>query len=1009
MRHLFGKEHKEQKSLKLVKKLQLEEDKKYQEDLQKRLEQEEKDAALARELQAQLELEERNNNNNNSSQNNSPQNVSQSSPIIITSPFSIPPTSPVASAPSPLFTSPVQTFPTTIPIISSPTNSVPPPLPSKPAAYNSGPFGTSNNPQQNGIASSSSQPNFPPPSYVANQPPLPPRERTASQVSAFMPSPMVINNNVSNHPNTSHHHPNPYHSSLNTAMTPGISHQFLNYQNYYPGTPVAQPQEAYPPPRSNTPQVNNGLPHPSSSSSNLYPPTNNYADRPPLQAQSSSNSGSSSTFNLPRRDPAMLIIPPQKDNQHSPPKNHVYPHTIPTSPSASNLPMNMHAVNYNNDNNNNNHSNNPYKNSNNQNNNYNNSNMNNNNNQHQYHEQLKQQQHRQSQQFFHNQPSFDPHHINNTHTPLQPISNNQRINTSTPSSSSNEPTSYPGTVTHVSPKLKNNISPPTAKTPPSTSSVTHISPKMTSSIPPPTSTIMNKTSTVTHISPKMKSSISTTSVNTMKPDTKWENESNRGGNKSTKNDNIDNDENNSLVFERNDGRMMVNQPITTTALFNRNGGENEKHENEGRGHINNNDDEEFDSDNYQSDEEDDNQHDDQAIDPFDINVNDTVVIRHHNSNPTSPTTHHQLSRKNTKISVHHHHDDPDHQLETSSNNPFTDSFAVESMTKVDPHQPFMEHGRSKSLGNIEPKPFQMNTNAPTIAMVHDPLLMRATAANAAAAATTASIASSTPSFTKSNPPLSNTPGLSSRPSRPVSTLPWSTPSYSSSNITMNGHPAATPSIGSTVPRPASVFHHPVYNTNNNINDDDDELVTLDSNEIQYVAPTNTVRAGAPPHLQSMINQVTAEVPSNEFGYYQYDITKPGGEKEEVDEAETIEEAIDKALPTLPKSNPDHRHITVPSVIEDTRVWIRVHPTDTGKQLASRIQIVATYKTRKITKITTDRGRNVPLDETPVFTDWADVMQMKDGTPWKVEWTLVDHNLWEGPKEFLRYLKSTLRS
>lgn len=91
------------------------------------------------------------------------------------------------------------------------------------------------------------------------------------------------------------------------------------------------------------------------------------------------------------------------------------------------------------------------------------------------------------------------------------------------------------------------------------------------------------------------------------------------------------------------------------------------------------------------------------------------------------------------------------------------------------------------------------------------------------------------------------------------------------------------------------------------------------------------------------------------------------------------------------------------------IFTGVHPTDTGKQLASRIQIVATYKTRKITKITTDKGRDVPLDDTPVFTDWADVISMKDGTPWKIEWSLVDHSLWEGPKEFLRYLKSTLRS
>lgn len=92
MRHLFGKEHKEQKSMKLVKKLQLEEDQKWQEELQRRLEQEEKDAAFARELQEQMGTD------NNTS----------------------------ASPPPP--TSPLTIMPTTL---------SPPPLPIKPTAYNS--------------------------------------------------------------------------------------------------------------------------------------------------------------------------------------------------------------------------------------------------------------------------------------------------------------------------------------------------------------------------------------------------------------------------------------------------------------------------------------------------------------------------------------------------------------------------------------------------------------------------------------------------------------------------------------------------------------------------------------------------------------------------------------------------------------------------------------------------------------------------------------------------------
>ncbi|KAG0180271.1 hypothetical protein DFQ28_001507 [Apophysomyces sp. BC1034] len=166
---------------------------------------------------------------------------------------------------------------------------------------------------------------------------------------------------------------------------------------------------------------------------------------------------------------------------------------------------------------------------------------------------------------------------------------------------------------------------------------------------------------------------------------------------------------------------------------------------------------------------------------------------------------------------------------------------------------------------------------------------------------------------------------------------------------------------------------------------------------QPVYPTSFLRAGAPPALNqppvdsnntNSNSSATVEVPANEYGYYKAD---------EGPEETGQETTINKTLPTLPKSQ---------------RVWIRVHPTDTGKSLAQRIHVVATYQTRKILKIQTATGRLVPLDETPVFTDWSEVSRLNDGEPWRVEWGLMDNHLidvFEGGKELMRSLKASLRS
>ncbi|KAI7875140.1 hypothetical protein K492DRAFT_34104 [Lichtheimia hyalospora FSU 10163] len=105
-------------------------------------------------------------------------------------------------------------------------------------------------------------------------------------------------------------------------------------------------------------------------------------------------------------------------------------------------------------------------------------------------------------------------------------------------------------------------------------------------------------------------------------------------------------------------------------------------------------------------------------------------------------------------------------------------------------------------------------------------------------------------------------------------------------------------------------------------------------------------------------------------------------------------------------DPNHRHITVPSVNPGQRVWIRLNPTDTGKALAQRIHVVATYKSRKILSIKTTSGRVIPLDDTPVFDDWTEIANLEDGAPWEVEWGQLDHPF-SGSKELFKSIKASL--
>ncbi|KAI8072420.1 hypothetical protein BC940DRAFT_140717 [Gongronella butleri] len=86
-----------------------------------------------------------------------------------------------------------------------------------------------------------------------------------------------------------------------------------------------------------------------------------------------------------------------------------------------------------------------------------------------------------------------------------------------------------------------------------------------------------------------------------------------------------------------------------------------------------------------------------------------------------------------------------------------------------------------------------------------------------------------------------------------------------------------------------------------------------------------------------------------------------------------------------------RQITVQSVNREHRVWIDIQPTETGLSLADKIYHIATFRTKKIVKITTAQGRVVPLNARPIFGNWMDMSTFENGEHWDVEWTELDRS------------------
>lgn len=74
-----------------------------------------------------------------------------------------------------------------------------------------------------------------------------------------------------------------------------------------------------------------------------------------------------------------------------------------------------------------------------------------------------------------------------------------------------------------------------------------------------------------------------------------------------------------------------------------------------------------------------------------------------------------------------------------------------------------------------------------------------------------------------------------------------------------------------------------------------------------------------------------------------------------------------------------------SINDDYRVWITVEPKETGESIAEKIHVIATFRTRKITSVTTASGRKIPLNKTPVFKNWEDMDDFEHGETWTVTW------------------------
>jgi hypothetical protein len=76
---------------------------------------------------------------------------------------------------------------------------------------------------------------------------------------------------------------------------------------------------------------------------------------------------------------------------------------------------------------------------------------------------------------------------------------------------------------------------------------------------------------------------------------------------------------------------------------------------------------------------------------------------------------------------------------------------------------------------------------------------------------------------------------------------------------------------------------------------------------------------------------------------------------------------------------------VKCVTDDYRVWITIEPEETGKSIAKKIETLASFRTCKVTSITTASGRKIALNKVPIFMHWTNIDNFEHGETWTVTW------------------------
>ncbi|KAK4514652.1 uncharacterized protein ATC70_002253 [Mucor velutinosus] len=143
-------------------------------------------------------------------------------------------------------------------------------------------------------------------------------------------------------------------------------------------------------------------------------------------------------------------------------------------------------------------------------------------------------------------------------------------------------------------------------------------------------------------------------------------------------------------------------------------------------------------------------------------------------------------------------------------------------------------------------------------------------------------------------------------------------------------------------------------------------------------------------LNVMYHPPYHQQPYIEASHLTYSAPSPSflDEPEELPSVNSSPIAVEAQLQQHPpkmEENKNVRQITVKSINDDYRVWITVEPKETGESIAEKIHVIATFRTRKITSITTASGRQVPLNKTPVFKNWEDMDDFEHGETWTVTW------------------------